>query len=815
MTLFKPVWNPEEEEGSSDTLLQHVCDAIERPTKSSATDRSWISTSSFNLMKEKAKALRRNDSDEVNRLGKALRRSIRKDRRDRIWKVLEFVEASLQDGDIIGAYNVLRHWYKKFTGKALSPTKADLDTTRDKFTKLFQQDEFPDTPPYDFPYTGPPVNDTIPTEDEIRYALFKMRSRKASGLTKLSVDHLKQWYKEGHPKEGEGNAEAIDLWQKIVTIIQRCIFEGDIPQAFFYGVLVIIPKGDSGDVRGIGLLEVIHKLIPQIINLRMANSIQFLEEVHGFRRGRGTFTAIGETKLRLQMAVNNSETTYQVYLDLKKAYDSIDRKRVIHIMKKYGVGPNICRYVQTVWDNQFFLLRQNGFYSDPLQVSRGCTQGDIDSPIIFNIIVDAVLRTWKVQNPTSETRCCFYADDGLLEGNDPVEIQADLDKIIELFGQVGLRANEKKIKYMIVRGANAPQALSTAVYDNIATRRLHRYRNGKSTYIQRRKNIQTCITCGATLQAASMRRHQIRQHNKEIREYKCIEVGATGIYYVNDIQRKNFNKCPVEGCSGGATDKSTFYRHFCLRHPNADIIIHSDGELPKCEKCGMRCFNLQRHRDSPTCKKAQQRRKHEYLQQEQAKANTINFTVNGKSIERVREFKYLGRIFSDDDNDTISIKDNIRKARQKWNSIAKILKREGANSVCMARFYLTVVQAVLLYGADSWSITEQNMTLLRGFHWRAIRYMTNQHIRKENEKEWTIPDHLKLLKKCHLFPIEVYIERRRGTLRRYLENHRRDLLLSAEATTRHSRAAHSILWWKQTWITKSEMNALSLQWELV
>ena len=512
------------------------------------------------------------------------------------------------------------------------------------------------------------------------------------------------------------------------------------------------------------------------------------------------------------MAVQTSETTYQVYLDLKKAYDSIDRDRVIHIMKRYGVGPNICRYVQNVWTNQSFLLRQSGFYSDPFQVERGCTQGDIDSPIIFNIIVDAVLRTWKIQNPNSNTRCCFYADDGLLEGRNPIEIQSDLDKIISLFERVGLRANGKKTKFMIVRGAHAPTALSTSTYNNIALRRRGGNRGRTSTYAQRRKELQSCTICGITLQAASMRRHLLRQHNTTVREYKCIDIGATGTYYIDDIQRKQFNKCPVAGCTGGGTDKSTFYRHFCLRHPNADIIIKSDGELDKCDQCGMRCMNLRRHTGSSTCKKATQRRIHEQLQNKQAQGNSIGFLVNGKQIEKVREFRYLGRIFSDNDDDTQCIKDNIRKARQKWNSIAAILKREGANAICMARFYLAIIQAVLLYGADSWTITDQNLRLLRGFHWRAIRYMTGQHIRKERNGTWTIPDHTRLLKKCHLFPIEVYIERRRGTLRRSLEQHRNTLLTTAQTITYHCRAVNSILWWRQNWITKSDIHMMASQW---
>ena len=78
---------------------------------------------------------------------------------------------------------------------------------------------------------------------------------------------------------------------------------------------------------------------------------------------------------------------------MKKAYDSVDRDRVLLLLEKYKVGPNIRRYIKKIWDGQKYFLRQGGFYSKAVNVKRGCTQGDIDSPIIFNVIVDAVLRT--------------------------------------------------------------------------------------------------------------------------------------------------------------------------------------------------------------------------------------------------------------------------------------------------------------------------------------------------------------------------------------------------------------------------------------
>ena len=50
----------------------------------------------------------------------------------------------------------------------------------------------------------------------------------------------------------------------------------------------------------------------------------------------------------------------------------------------------ICTY-----NGQIFFCKQGGFYSLGIKVERRVTQGDVDSPIIFNLIIDAVLRKIK------------------------------------------------------------------------------------------------------------------------------------------------------------------------------------------------------------------------------------------------------------------------------------------------------------------------------------------------------------------------------------------------------------------------------------
>ena len=71
-------------------------------------------------------------------------------------------------------------------------------------------------------------------------------------------------------------------------------------------------------------MEVIWKLITSIINARLKGSIEFHDSLHGFRAERGTGTATIEAKLIQQLASIHQVPLYEIFLDLKKAYDTLD-----------------------------------------------------------------------------------------------------------------------------------------------------------------------------------------------------------------------------------------------------------------------------------------------------------------------------------------------------------------------------------------------------------------------------------------------------------------------------------------------------------
>ena len=112
-----------------------------------------------------------------------------------------------------------------------------------------------------------------------------------------------------------------------------------------WGILVLIPKADS-KYRGIGLLDTVWKVCSSIINARINDKIEYHKSLHGFRQSRGTGTAKCEAKLLIRKAEHDNKTIFQAFIDLSKAYYSISRKKIMEILKGYGVGPRCLKLIE-------------------------------------------------------------------------------------------------------------------------------------------------------------------------------------------------------------------------------------------------------------------------------------------------------------------------------------------------------------------------------------------------------------------------------------------------------------------------------------
>ena len=76
-------------------------------------------------------------------------------------------------------------------------------------------------------------------------------------------------------------------------------------------------------------------------------------------------------------------------------------------------------------------------------------------------------------------------------------------------------------------------------------------------------------------------------------------------------------------------------------------------------------------------------------------------------MEGVATFRYLGSPLYETDDDWTAVQRNIIHARSVWWRLGTLLQREGTYPRVVTMFYRAVLQAILLYGLETWVLLEE------------------------------------------------------------------------------------------------------------
>ena len=112
-----------------------------------------------------------------------------------------------------------------------------------------------------------------------------------------------------------------------------------------------------------------------------------------------------------------------VQLDVKKAFDHVDHRAAFKAMKLQGVSLFSMALIAAIWSGSCMKACLGTVTSNKVQISRGLPQGAPESPVIFTMIMELVLRdlikswisrklAWRLDDFTLAAIC--YADDVVL-----------------------------------------------------------------------------------------------------------------------------------------------------------------------------------------------------------------------------------------------------------------------------------------------------------------------------------------------------------------------------------------------------------------
>lgn len=293
---------------------------------------------------------------------------------------------------------------------------------------------------------------------EVKLAVGKIRSDVAPGLDGLTGRMIKAvWNAIPH---------------HVLALYCHCLREGHFPQQWKTAKTVVLlksvdrPRTNAGSYRGICLLSALGKVLEHVMVERLMDRLggSFSRYQFGFQEQRCTEDAW----MYVQSCIRSSGNKYVlgIFIDFKGAFDHLEWPSILQRLQDVG-----CTEME-LWRHYFDTRRAKavnaaGTNEVMVTVERGCPQGSIIGPYVWNLMMDVLLQQL-------EPWCRFsaYADDLLLliEGNSRMELEtmgARLMAITWDWGvKVGVSVSTEKTVMMLMKGKLDVRRPPHIVYGN-------------------------------------------------------------------------------------------------------------------------------------------------------------------------------------------------------------------------------------------------------------------------------------------------------------------------------------------------------------
>ena len=191
----------------------------------------------------------------------------------------------------------------------------------------------------------------------------------------------------------------------------------------------------------------------------------------GFRANRGTVDLIFSARLLQERCKEQNLPLYQRFIDLSKAFDTVNRSTLWKILLKLGCPERFVGLIRFLHNGMKARVSFNGTLSEEISINNGVKQGDISAPMLFNIYFAIVFlvafyensdgiyiryRTcgsvFNVRRLFSQRnwwgRCSMWTDDCDIVAHSEDELQCFMNHFVSACNSFGLKINLKKTVVM-------------------------------------------------------------------------------------------------------------------------------------------------------------------------------------------------------------------------------------------------------------------------------------------------------------------------------------------------------------------------------
>jgi len=222
----------------------------------------------------------------------------------------------------------------------------------------------------------------VPSEVEVAQSIRKLSNNKAADRDRTIAEMFKM---AGKPKE-------------ITTCIVEMWERKEAPESWM--MIDIVPIYKKGDVsicdnyRPISIIDMFSKAFGNLLKTRVEAVVQgkLLEAQAGFTKHRSCQDMIFILRMLRGYSKEVKQAVYGCFVDLRKAYDSVDRETLWKVLQHYGIDGDLLDMIKLLYKNTRTAIRVGDGRTEEFSLKAGVKQGCVLSPLLFNIYLDFVVR---------------------------------------------------------------------------------------------------------------------------------------------------------------------------------------------------------------------------------------------------------------------------------------------------------------------------------------------------------------------------------------------------------------------------------------
>jgi len=286
---------------------------------------------------------------------------------------------------------------------------------------------------------GSPSRDIIFTTNMVNKYVHKLNMAASPGNNGIDAHHIKYGCDAG-------------LAIFISYILTLCLRFSVVPQSFYHGILIPIPKKSNCDK------SLAENYRPLIVSVTMSKILELYildnstyqahEAMFGYVDYRGTNMAISLAHDIIGVTQGMGSTVYLASLDAAAAFDGISHN-VLFDRARQHIAEHAWSTLFTWYKGITARIKYNNSLSGEIKICKGTRQGGLSSSLLFNIVYHQLVATINSTNAgvtigDKNYNTLVYADDILILSTTPRGLQTLLDTACQEIKCIGLQFNAKK-----------------------------------------------------------------------------------------------------------------------------------------------------------------------------------------------------------------------------------------------------------------------------------------------------------------------------------------------------------------------------------